>query len=83
VLIGLGAANIVPIFFRLAGSQKTMPSALGVAAVTTSGYAGILVGPASIGFVANLLGLSAAFWMLALLVCLVPLSAGLISRNRG
>lgn len=82
VLIGLGAANIVPVFFRLAGSQRVMPSALGVAAVTTTGYAGILVGPAGIGFVADLLGLPAAFWMLAALLCLVPVCAGIVTGNR-
>jgi predicted MFS family arabinose efflux permease len=79
VLIGLGAANIVPVFFRLAGSQKVMPPALGIAAVTTTGYAGILVGPAGIGFAAKLFGLPAAFWMLAALLCLVPICAGIVT----
>jgi predicted MFS family arabinose efflux permease len=82
VLIGLGAANIVPVFFRLAGSQTVMPSALAIAAVTTTGYAGILVGPAGVGFVADLLGLPAAFWGLAALLCLVPLSAGIVAARR-
>ena len=82
VLIGLGAANIVPVFFRLAGTQQGMPANLGIAAVTTTGYAGILVGPAGIGFVADLWGLPAAFWMLGLLLCLVPLCAGIITDNR-
>jgi hypothetical protein len=49
LLIGLGASNIVPVLFRNAGSQKTMPSALAIGAITTTGYAGILVGPAAIG----------------------------------
>jgi predicted MFS family arabinose efflux permease len=70
VPIGLGAANIVPVFFRLAGSQRVMPAALGVAAVTTTGYAGLLVGPAGVGFVADLFGLPASFWMLAVLLSL-------------
>jgi predicted MFS family arabinose efflux permease len=82
VLIGLGAANIVPVFFRLAGSQRVMPPALGISAVTTTGYAGILVGPAGIGFVADLLGLPAAFWMLAVLLCLVPVCARGVTDNR-
>ena len=82
VLIGVGAANIVPVFFRLAGSQRVMPPALGIAAVTTTGYAGILVGPAGVGFVADLLGLPAAFWMLAVLLCLVPVCAGIVTDNR-
>ena len=82
VLIGLGAANIVPVFFRLAGSQRVMPASLGIAAVTTTGYAGILVGPAGIGFVADRLGLPASFWMLALLLCFVPLCAGIVTNKR-
>lgn len=81
VLIGLGAANIVPVFFRLAGEQKVMPPGLGIAAVTTTGYAGILVGPAGIGFLADRLGLPAAFWMLAALLCLVPACAGIATRT--
>jgi hypothetical protein len=30
VLIGLGASNIVPIFFRRAATQKVMPAGLGL-----------------------------------------------------
>jgi hypothetical protein len=47
LLIGLGASNIVPVLFRNAGSQTAIPSALAVGAITTTGYAGILVGPAA------------------------------------
>jgi MFS family permease len=79
LLIGLGASNIVPVLFRNAGSQKTMPSALAVGAITTTGYAGILVGPAAIGFVSKAVGLHAAFWMVAALLCLVPLTARLVA----
>ncbi len=75
LLIGLGAANIVPVLFRRAGAQTQMPPALAIAAVTTTGYAGMLVGPAAIGFVAQATGLSAAFWGLAGLMLLVPLGA--------
>lgn len=75
LLIGLGASNIVPVLFSAAGRQKTMPPALAVAAITTTGYAGILAGPAVVGFVAHAIGLAAAFWLLAGLICLVPLLA--------
>ena len=64
ILIGLGAANVVPVLFRRAGSQKVMPPGLAIAAITTAGYAGILLGPAVIGFVANHVGLTMAFWMI-------------------
>jgi predicted MFS family arabinose efflux permease len=77
--IGLGCANIVPVLFRRAAAQSAMPSALAVASVTTVGYAGILAGPAVIGFVAKATGLHAAFWMLAGLLLLVPLCARLVT----
>ena len=81
VLIGLGASNLVPVLFRRAGSQSTMPPALAIGALTTLGYAGILVGPAGIGVVAKAVGLPAAFWILAALLLLVPLTARRVTRG--
>lgn len=75
LLIGLGASNTVPVLFRQAGAQTAMPAGLAIASVTTIGYAGILAGPAGIGFVAQAIGLNAAFWLLAAMLCLVPLCA--------
>lgn len=80
VLIGLGAANLVPVLFSATGRQKVMPAGMAIAAVTTTGYAGILAGPALIGFVAHATSLPAAFWMLAALVLLLPLCAGRVAR---
>ncbi len=74
-LIGLGASNMVPVLFRQAGAQRAMPAAMAVSAVTTMGYAGYLLGPAVLGFVSKQAGLPAAFWMLAGLMCLVPVFA--------
>lgn len=80
VMIGLGASNLVPVLFRRAGQQTAMPPAFAVAAVTTTGYAGVLLGPAVIGFVAHGVGLSNAFWLLGALLCLVPLCANRVVR---
>ena len=73
VFVGLGAANIVPILFRLAGTQHKMPKGLAVAALTTAGYAGLLTGPAAIGFLSRGIGLHNAFWFLAALLACVPI----------
>jgi len=81
LLIGLGASNIVPVLFRQAGAQRAMPAGLAVAAITTVGYAGILIGPAAIGFVARASSLPQAFWMLAALLGLVPLMSIMVSRG--
>lgn len=72
-LVGLGASNIVPVLFTAAGRQKAMPSSLAIASVTTVGYGGILLGPASIGFVAQHYSLSTALVMLAGLLLIVAL----------
>jgi predicted MFS family arabinose efflux permease len=82
LLIGLGASNIVPVVFRGAGAQRAMPAGHAVAAITTAGYSGILVGPAGIGFVARTVGLPAAFWLLAVLVGAVVLSARSVTAQR-
>ncbi|MFO1066936.1 MAG: MFS transporter [Geminicoccaceae bacterium] len=75
ILVGLGASNIVPVLVSLTGQQTAMPAGLAVAAVTTTGYAGILAGPALIGFAAHATSLPTAFWLLAALAALVPLLA--------
>jgi predicted MFS family arabinose efflux permease len=82
LLIGLGASNIVPVLFRRAGSQQVMPSALAVAAISITGYAGNLVGPAGIGYVAKDIGLANAFWILPALLCVVPCCARLVTARR-
>ncbi|SHK80068.1 Fucose permease [Selenomonas ruminantium] len=66
--IGIGSANIVPVFFSLLGKQKDMPISMAVPAVSTLGYLGILMGPAAIGFLAHQTSLYAAFGLLAALV---------------
>lgn len=82
VLIGLGAANLVPVLFSAAGRQTIMPPGIAIAAVTTTGYAGILLGPAMIGFISNASSLITAFWFLAFLILAVPLSANWVARVR-
>ncbi len=82
LLVGVGLSNIVPVLFRRAGNQSVMPVGLAVAAVTTSGYAGVLLGPAGIGFVAKYSGLPAALWMLTALLVLVTLTAGRVAVRK-
>jgi predicted MFS family arabinose efflux permease len=75
LLVGIGASNIVPILFTAAGRQPDMPPSLAIGAITTLGYAGILAGPALIGFVAEATSLHAAFGLLAGAMLLVALCA--------
>jgi MFS family permease len=66
-VIGLGAANLVPVVFSAAGQQSDMDPNMAVASVTFVGYAGILFGPAIIGFGAQATSLPLAMASLALL----------------
>lgn len=81
VLIGLGSANLVPIFFSVAGRQTVMPASLAIASVTTIAYSGVLVGPAMIGFAADLTSLPMAFWLLTLLIACVPFTAFVVTKH--
>ena len=80
LLVGFGLSNTVPMLFNAVGNQKDMPSNLGISAMTTLGYAGILSGPALIGFISQWLSLSGAFLLIALLLLAVAASARLVAR---
>jgi MFS family permease len=80
-LVGLGASNIVPVFFTAAGRQTAMPPSLAIAAVTTLGYAGVLLGPAIIGFVAQYSSLATAFILLAGAMAFVAIAGPLSNRR--
>ncbi|AKH62903.1 MULTISPECIES: MFS transporter [Photorhabdus] len=67
LMVGAGLSNIAPMLFTASGQQKIMPDSLAVAAVSTMGYSGILLGPAIIGGLAHVVTLHGAFACVALL----------------
>lgn len=79
-LIGLGASNIVPVLYSAMGRQTVMPTNLAVAAISTLGYSGILLGPALIGFIAQISSLPTAFIVMTAGVLFVAASARLVTR---
>ncbi len=80
VMVGIGASNVVPILFSAAGNQKIMPPNLAIASITTVGYAGILIGPTILGFIAQFSNLATAFGFVALLLLGVSASARAVIR---
>jgi MFS family permease len=70
-LVGLGAANVVPVFFTAAGNIPNIPASVSLPAVTTLGYMGQLAGPAMIGFIADAFSLPLALGFVGLLLLLV------------
>lgn len=73
VLLGMGAANIVPVFFSEGGRIDGLSPTVSIPAISTIGYAGQLVGPALLGFIAHHFSLTIAFETIALLFVMVAL----------
>lgn len=78
-LVGAGCSTVVPCVFSAAGRMHEVQTGVALAAVTTMGYFGFLIGPPLIGFAAQLLGLRGA---LALLIGTSLLVAALASALR-
>ncbi len=75
-LIGLGAANLIPLIYSVA-SEAGGRLGSNISFVSTFGYAGILAGPALIGFVVYAKGFGTAFVGVACVFTLVALLASL------
>ena len=74
-LVGVGASNIVPQLISYIATRKEMPIHLSVTWVNALGFAGILCGPAFIGFMAKIITLEYTFMFLATAVILVGLGS--------
>jgi len=79
VLFGLGLANMIPIVFGAAGRAPDAAPGAGIAAVATTGYAGLLSGPPLIGLIADFVGLRVA---LVTILCGVLAVAGFAGAVR-
>ena len=64
---GLGNSNLVPILFSAAGRDPVLGPGPGIAAVTTVGFFGFLIGPAVIGLMSTFFGLPVALSLVAVL----------------
>jgi len=71
ILLGMGAANIVPVFFSEGGKISGLSPTVSIPVITTMGYAGQLAGPALLGFIAHHFSLTVAFESIALLFIMV------------
>lgn len=67
LLVGAGVSSVVPMVYSAAGRSKTMSAGVALAAVSTIGFIGFLIGPPIIGFIAGLATLRASFAFIALM----------------
>lgn len=65
LLVGVGVSSVVPMVFSAAGKSKTMQPGVALAAVSTIGFLGFLVGPPIIGFIAGMATLRVSFILIA------------------
>ena len=77
LLVGIGVSSVVPMSYSLAGKSKTMAPGIAIAAVTSIGFLGFLIGPPFIGFISQLFGMRTAF----LLIALLGLGTTILSRK--
>jgi MFS family permease len=73
--LGAGMSGVVPIIFRASGHVPGMAAGVGLAAASSMGYLGFLVGPPTIGGLAELTGLPTALILLVALAGTVALLA--------
>ncbi|MEO6718840.1 MAG: MFS transporter, partial [Ferruginibacter sp.] len=65
LLVGFGVSSVVPLVYGLAGKSSTMLPGVALAAVSSLGFLGFLVGPPLIGFIAQAAGLRLSFTVIA------------------
>ena len=82
VAVGLGLSVLVPLAFGAAGRSADMPSGAAIAAVATMSYFGFLVGPPTIGLVAEQVTLRGALVLPLALLAVIVLLAPAIGDQR-
>ena len=80
-LVGLGLANLVPVFFGAAGRISGQTAAANIAAVATIGYSGFVVGPPFIGFVADASSLPLALGLIVLACLAIAFWAAIVEPS--
>lgn len=67
LLVGAGVSAVVPLVYSAAGKSKVMSPGVALAAVSTIGFFGFLIGPPLIGFVAGATSLRISFTIIAVM----------------
>jgi MFS family permease len=75
-IVGLGLGPVVPLAFRTAGRTFRPGHASALPLVVTAGYAGSIVGPLLVGFIADLASLQIAFLVPVVACAASALAAG-------
>lgn len=79
-LVGLGIANVIPVLFSAAGRLGGDRAGPALAAVASTGYAGLLAGPPLIGLAADLVTLPVALGLVCVACATLAAGAGRVGE---
>ena len=77
LIVGFGVSSVVPLVYSQAGKTSTMSPGMALAAVSSVGFVGFLVGPPLIGVVA---GFTSLRWSMTIIAVIGLLIAWLVSK---
>lgn len=80
-LAGLGLAPVVPLLYSAASRAPGSTSAAAIAAASSIGYSGMVIGPPLIGAIAEVSSLRAALWVVVAAIALLALGAGRLQED--
>jgi MFS family permease len=80
-MVGLGVSCVFPIVYMLAARNRSMSPSASLAAVSSVGFTGFLLGPPIIGFVAEEIGLRLSLWIVAVLGLFIAIMASRVKAS--
>ncbi|OYU57167.1 MAG: MFS transporter [Chitinophagaceae bacterium BSSC1] len=80
---GFGVSCVVPFLFSHAGKSASMSSGVAIAAVSTIGYLGFLIGPPLVGFLSSAIGLRYTYFLVVTLAGVMGVLIGRIKMEQG
>jgi len=80
LLVGFGVSSVVPLVYSEAGKTATTSPGVALAAVSSIGFLGFLIGPPLIGVVSGIAGLQTSFVIIAMMGLCVALVASIAKR---
>jgi MFS family permease len=81
LIAGFGVSSVVPLTYGLAGQSKKMSAGQALAAVSTLGFLGFLIGPPLIGFLSQGYSLRIAFGGIAMMGLVVAVLATRVQKQ--
>ena len=82
LIVGFGVSSVIPLVFSEAGKSTTTSPGMALAAVSSVGFLGFLVGPPLIGIVAGAFSLRISFLIIACIGVLVTVITHYLSKEK-